>query len=32
MVIAVPSGSSELKVFSARPASEYKEIYYNKAK
>ncbi|MCZ7380618.1 MAG: hypothetical protein O8C64_03460 [Candidatus Methanoperedens sp.] len=32
MIIAVPSGSSGLKVFSARPASEYKEIYDNKAK
>jgi uncharacterized DUF497 family protein len=32
MVIAVPSGSSGLKVFSARPASEYKGIYDNKAK
>jgi uncharacterized DUF497 family protein len=32
MIIAVPSENSGLKVFSARPASEYKEIYYNKAK
>ncbi len=32
MVIAVPSGSSRLKVFSARLASEYKEIYDNRAK
>ncbi len=32
MVIAVPLGSNKLKVFSARMASEYKEIYDYKAK
>ena len=32
MVIAVPLGNDRLKVFSARMASEYKEIYDNKAK
>lgn len=31
MIIAVPSGNG-LKVLSARPASEYKEIYNDKAK
>jgi len=32
MVIAVPLGNDRLKVFSARIAPEYKEIYDNKAK
>lgn len=32
MVIAVPLGENKLKVFSARTASEYKEIYDYKAK
>ncbi len=32
MVIVVPLGSSRLKVFSARSAPEYKEIYQCKAK
>ncbi len=32
MVIAVPSGNNKVKVFSARMASEYKEIYDDKAK
>jgi len=32
MVIAVPLGNDRLKVFSARMAPEYKEIYDNKAK
>ncbi len=31
MIIAVPLGKG-LKVLSARPAPEYKEIYYGKAK
>jgi uncharacterized DUF497 family protein len=32
MVIAVPLANNKLKVFSARIASEYKEIYDDKAK
>ncbi len=32
MVIAVPLGSSRLKIVSARPSPEYKEIYDNKAR
>ncbi|MCG2727389.1 MAG: hypothetical protein L6244_01885 [Candidatus Methanoperedenaceae archaeon] len=32
MVIAVPLGGNKLKAFSARMASEYKEIYDYKAK
>lgn len=32
MVIVVPLGNNKLKVFSARMASEYKEIYDDKAK
>ena len=32
MVIAIPLGSNKLKVFSARLAFEYKEIYDYKAK
>ena len=32
MVIAVPLSKNKLKVFSARTASEYKEIYDYKAK
>lgn len=32
MVIVVPIGTNKIKVFSARPASEYKEIYDDKAK
>ncbi len=32
MVIAVPFGNNKLKVFSARMASEYKDIYDDKSK
>jgi uncharacterized DUF497 family protein len=32
MVIAIPLDNNKLKVFSARMASEYKEIYDEKAK
>ena len=32
MVIVVPIGTTKIKVFSARPAPEYKEIYDDKAK
>ncbi len=32
MVIVVPIGTNKIKVFSARPAPEYKEIYDDKAK
>ncbi len=32
MIIVVPTGTNNIKVFSARPAPEYKEIYDDKAK